>query len=436
MNAKPLSLSGYQQMLGDTIRMNPALRGVWLTAELSDVRVAGGHCYMELIEKDEFSGQVVAKMRAMIWSSQYRVLQGKFLAGTGSGIASGLKVLINGTATHHNVYGLSFSINDIDPSYTLGDMERQRREILERLKREGAIDLNRRLDFPLIPQKIAVISSAGAAGYGDFMNHLMSTPEGFVFYPLLVNAVMQGERTAASVCDALDFVESTLDFWDCVVIIRGGGATTDLHGFDNFELALRVAEFPLPVVVGIGHERDRTVLDEIACRRCKTPTAVADYLVECCRNAWSEVLNNVRDIAEYVSERMHGEKLRLSNLENLLPARVKASVMREERNLDVLARRVATGAERRMQTALMQTEMSKMRLEKCSQLRLDREKMKLTRFEDMLRVLSPENTLKRGYSITRKDGKAVFDASKLSPGDVITTQFSIGTIETRVEDGR
>lgn len=433
MEQKPLTLSGYQQLLGDTIRMNPALRGVWLTAELSDVRVAGGHCYMELIEKDELTGQVLAKMRAMIWSSQYRILQSKFLAGTGNGISSGLKVLVYGSVNHHNVYGLSFSITDIDPSYTVGDLERQRREIIERLRKEGIIDMNRNLEFPDLPQKIAVISASGAAGYGDFMDHLLNSPEGFVFYPLLVEATMQGDRTASSVGEALDFVESTIDFWDCVVIIRGGGSTTDLHGFDNYELARRVAEFPLPVVVGIGHERDRNVLDEIACRRCKTPTAVADFLVECCREAWNRVLSEVRDIAGYVTERMQGEKLRLNNIENLLPARVATSVLREEGRLVEAARRVKNAVERRIKDSSMHIVMNRLRLMNSLKATIERPMMRLRRLEDMLRVLSPESTLKRGYSITRKNGKAIYDASDLKEDDIIVTTFHNGEIKSRIE---
>ncbi|MDE6410748.1 MAG: exodeoxyribonuclease VII large subunit [Muribaculaceae bacterium] len=433
MESRPLSLSGYQQMLGDTIRMNPALRGVWVIAELSDVRVAGGHCYMELIEKDELSGQVLAKMRATIWSSQYRVLQRKFLAGTGSGIVSGLKVLIYGSANHHNVYGLSFSITDIDPTYTIGDIERQRREILEKLRKEGIISLNRDLEFPVLPQKIAVISASGAAGYGDFMDHLLNSPEGFIFYPLLVEAVMQGDRTAISVIESLDFVESTIDFWDCVVIIRGGGSTTDLHGFDNYELARKVAEFPLPIVVGIGHERDRCVLDEIACRRCKTPTAVADFLVDSCRDAWNEVLSNVREIADYVSERMHGENMRLANLENLLPARINSAVAREERHLDEIRGRVERLAESKLKDAAARVEMDRLRLMNILRGATERQMMRIQRMEDLLRVLSPENTLKRGYSITRKNGKAVFDASELKEGDVLITSFNCGEIKSIVE---
>lgn len=387
---------------------------------------------MELIEKDELSGQVVAKMRAMIWSSSYRVLQNRFLAATGMGIQSGMKVMVCGSATHHNVYGLSLSITDIDPSYTLGDIERQRREILNRLRKEGILDKNKSLPFPEAPQKIAIISAAGAAGYGDFSDHLQNSPEGFVFYPLLVEAVMQGERTAESVISALDFVESTLDFWDCVVIIRGGGSTTDLHGFDNYELARRVAEFPLPVVVGIGHERDRNVLDEIVCRRCKTPTAVADYLVECCRQTWSRICNDVKAIGEYVSDRLHGENLRINNIENLLPARVSQAIMREERRLDSVVGAIERAADRKLTSQRNLLGMTKLRLIGVLQGITERPMMRLRNIEDMLRVLSPENTLKRGYSITRINGKAVYDSKNLKPGDKIVTTLAAGKVISEI----
>lgn len=433
MNANPITLFAYQQILGDTIRMNPSLQDVWITAELSDVRSAGGHCYMELIEKDEANGQVRAKMRAMIWSNTYRLLQAKFLDGTGSVIRSGLKVMVCGSATHHNVFGLSFSISDIDPTYTLGDLERQRREILESLRKEGVLEQNRSLPFPLLPQRIAVVSAEGAAGFGDFMDHLHNSPEGFKFYPLLVPAIMQGERTAASVTAALDFIESTIDFWDCAVIIRGGGSTTDMHGFDDLELARRVATFPLPVIVGIGHERDRNVLDEIACRRCKTPTAVADFLVECCRNAWRETEDAVREIAGYVSDRMQGEKLRLSNIENLLPAKVNTAVMKQENALGEIRRRVERAVERKLSTSTATVEMIRLRLTEILKGSVERPRMKLERLEDMLRLLSPENTLRRGYSITRKNGKAVYDSSLLKSGDRVVTQFYKGERESVIE---
>lgn len=426
-----LTLSEYQAMLGNTIRMSPALQGAWVVAELSDVRMAGGHCYMELIEKDA-AGTTRAKLRAMIWSGTLNMLRSKFLAATGQDIRTGLKVMLRGSANHHSVYGLSFTINDIDPSYTLGDMERLRREILERLKKDGILENNRRLPMPVTPQRVAVISAGGAAGYGDFINQLESAPEGYKFYPMLFQAVMQGERTSQSVCAALDLIESTIDMWDCVVIIRGGGATSDLNGFDDYALAARVADFPLPVVVGIGHERDRTVLDEIACVRCKTPTAVAGYLIDALRNAWQSAYEKVDRIAQYAADRLRGEEMRLSNIEGLLPAKVTTRIMREERKLGDYAGRIERNIGVRRMNADAQLKMMTLRLTNVMKGVTERPMLKLRNLENMLRVLSPENTLRRGYSVTRVNGKAIHDASVLKPGDEIVTTLHAGEIKSKV----
>lgn len=428
-----MRLSEYQRMLGDTLRMNPRLNGAWITAELSDVRVSGGHCYMELVEKDDTGGQTLAKMRANIWNNTFLALRGRFLAATGRDIQTGLKVMVRGSVTHHPVYGISFNITDINPTYTLGDLERLRREILERLQREGIIRCNRDLAFPATPQRVAVISASGAAGYGDFIDHLMNSPEGFRFYPLLVPAVMQGERTPASVCAALDFVEQSVDFWDCVVIIRGGGATTDLNAFDNYTLAQRVATFPIPVVVGIGHERDRTVLDEIACVRCKTPTAVADFLVDRVRKADAIVTDLAGRIVRYTSERLNGENMRVANFENLLPAKISACVAKGERLLDETAHSIERICSRRLMAEDSRTDRIRLRMESALRNVTERPRMRLKNLEDMLRLLSPENTLKRGYSITRVNGKAIYDPSTLKPGDEILTRLYRGEIRSSVK---
>lgn len=427
----PLTLSQYQQLLGNTIRLSHQLQGVWVTAELSDVRVNGGHCYMELVEKDIF-GNTVAKTRAMIWAGTFPALRSKFVTATGKEISTGMKVMVRGSASHHNLYGLSFTINDIDPSYTVGDMERIRREILARLQKEGVIDNNRNLPFPLLPQRVAVVSAAGAAGYGDFMNQLANSPEGFVFYPHLFGAVMQGERASASVRGALDLVESTIDLWDCVVIIRGGGATTDLNGFDDYELARRVATFPIPVVVGIGHERDRTVLDELACVRCKTPTAVAAFLIDALRTACSLAVDRVRRIATYSIDALKGEKYRLSNIENTLPARVQNGVMRAEARLRNIGHSLEKALMRKENTENERINMLRFRFVKACENITDRPMLRLKSIEDMLRVLSPQNTLRRGYSITRINGKAVRSVSELSEGDTVQTTLADGVVESNV----
>lgn len=449
-----MTLAEFTAEIGNAIRKSPVLRDAWVTAELSDVRVNGGHCYMEMIEKNQ-QGQTIAKLRATVWANTYRYLREKFLRATGSEIRTGLKVMVRGAASHHTLYGLSFSISDIDPTYTLGDMERLRREILNRLFQEGLINRNKEIAMPPAPQRIAVVSAEGAAGYGDFINHLEGNTEGFVFYPVLFPAVMQGERTSASVRAALDLIESHKDKWDCVAIVRGGGATTDLNGFDDYELARRVATFPLPVVVGIGHERDRTVLDEIANTRLKTPTAVASFFVDRLRDAYNRAGSLVDYIATYSQDRIIGERRRLDNIETMIPALTQARISaaralleREMTRIPVLVESRIAGASSRLETigrvlgvlngrqiqfAGQRLENLRGRLEMAAENILQRSRNDLTRLEGMVGVLSPANTLSRGYSITRRNGRAVTDASQLKPGERITTELRDGSVDSIVE---
>ncbi|MDE6443832.1 MAG: exodeoxyribonuclease VII large subunit [Muribaculaceae bacterium] len=448
-----MTLSQYTAWIGEAMRRVPELWNAWVVAELSDVRVNGGHCYMELVEKNA-AGQTVAKMRATIWAGTFYPLRRKFFEATGRDIATGMKVMLRGGVNHHSLYGLSFNVNDIDPSFTLGDMERLRREILERLSREGIINKNREEVLPPAPQRIAVVSAEGAAGYGDFMNQLLGNADGFVFYPYLFPAVMQGERTSASVRAALERVEQTIDLWDCVVIIRGGGATTDLNGFDDYELAKAVALFPLPVIVGIGHERDRTVLDEIAHTRMKTPTAVAGFLVDCLREAEGKVAGLVDWIARFSTECLKGETRRLANLETMVPAFANARIAgasalleREMTRIPVLVssrlKNAAAGldhyldlirsltGQRTMRSADRLNEVGRMaRLSADNVLR--RSKERLGAIESLVKVLSPANTLQRGYSITRVDGKAVSDVASLPARTRFTTTLLNGTVEGEV----
>lgn len=447
-----LTLSQFQQLLGNSIRLNRDIQNVWVQAEFSDMRIVGGHCYMELIEKDT-AGTTRAKIRAMIWSGTLGALRRKFFDATGRDIGSGMKVLVRGSATHHNLYGLSFTISDIDPTYTLGDMERLRREILERLQREGIINRNKELRITPAPQRIAVISAAGAAGYGDFMNQIEHNPDGFAIYTMLFPAVMQGERTAPTVLEALDRVEMTREMWNAVVIIRGGGATTDLNGFDNYDIARRVATFPLPVIVGIGHERDRTVLDEIACVRCKTPTAAAAYIIDSLRAVYTTTTELVRRIAQYGAEALKGEHLRLSNVTQTIPAYAANTIMREQMRLTTLAQNIPA----RVNSGVMKQQLAinefagrlgrssdahiyngenrlqriSMRLCSLAPQLVERESLRLKLADEKLRLLNPENTLKRGYSITRVNGKAVRCAEDVAAGSTVETTLYIGKLTSK-----
>lgn len=446
-----LSLSQYTAAIGSAVRLTPQLHNAWIVAELSDVRVSGGHCYMELIEKNG-SGQTIAKIRATIWANTFQTLRRKFYGATGRDIATGMKVMLNGSANHHSLYGLSFTVSDIDPSYTMGDLERLRREILARLQSEGILDLNKTLEMPPVPQKIAVVSAEGAAGYGDFINHLGYNTEGFVFYPFLFPAVMQGERTSSSVREALSLVLETkgLVGWDCVAIIRGGGATTDLNGFDEYGLAECVARFPLPVIVGIGHERDRTVLDEIAHTRCKTPTAVASYLTDRVRESYERTAAYADWAARYASDRVGGEKQRIANIEAMVPALLDARLTKARSFLEKEMARIPALVSSRISYSGAQLEKTGSILGTVAAARILRENQRLgiigekirfsannmlssakSKFQstrDIVEALSPANTLRRGYSITRIDGKAVKDASDVAPGTVITTQLADGEL--------
>lgn len=248
-----------------------------MTAETSDVRRAA-HCYLELIQKHPTTGEPVARVRATIWRSAFARIESDFMAATGSRLASGMKVRVLVSVNYHPAYGLSLNITDIDPVYTMGDLVRLRMEILSRLQKEGVLELNRSLDWPDVPLRIAVISAQGAAGYGDFVHQLYTNPRCLRFTTRLFPALMQGREAPASIIAALEDIAAEEENWDGVVIIRGGGATSDLASFENYDLAANIAQFPLPVIIGIGHERDVTVLDYVANMRVKTPTAAAGGL--------------------------------------------------------------------------------------------------------------------------------------------------------------
>lgn len=448
-----LTLLQLTTAVGNAVRAVPSLQGAWVIAELSDVRVNGGHCYMELIEKNE-SGQTVAKLRATIWASRLPALRRKFLQATGRDIATGMKVMLFGAISHHPLYGLSFTINDIDPSYTLGDLERLRREILNRLQREGIINRNKETALDIAPQRIAVVSAAGAAGFGDFMNQLENNPYGFVFYPFLFSATMQGERTSQSVRESLELIEQTIDLWDCVAIIRGGGATTDLNGFDDYELARAVALFPLPVIVGIGHERDRTVLDEIAHTRMKTPTAAAAFFTDRLRGACDLAGRLMDAVVKSASDRLTGEERRLTNCRAMIPVLASSRISSAKAVLDKTMMQLPAIAAARIASADMHLETLKRMLKinagnlqakKNLQLKgisdkitvaaqniLNAGKQKTDALQGITNALDPRNTLRRGYSVTRLNGKAITDAGSLSGNDLIETTFLAGKIRSKV----
>lgn len=377
----------------------------WVQAELSDVRSnSSGHCYLEFVQKDTGGNHLIAKARGTIWSNIFKMLKPYFEQETGQQFASGIKVLVQVSVEFHELYGYSLTVLDIDPTYTMGDMARRRREIILRLEEEGVLTMNKELDMPLAPQRIAVISSATAAGYGDFCDQLRSNPYGLSFQTKLFPAIMQGERVEESIISALESVYQELDEWDVVVIIRGGGATSDLSGFDTYNLAANCAQFPLPIVTGIGHERDETVLDIVAHTRVKTPTAAAEYLIGRLYETALKLEDHATRVVNKVEERLNWEHTRLNRLSERIPMNVRMCLQSGHYAMK--------GIQHRIDVALQE--------------RLLKEKHRLQLLEHQVRTASPEHLLKRGYSITLLDGRAVTDISMLKEGDVVTTRYAKG----------
>lgn len=383
----------------------------WVQAEISSISPSGqGHCYLELVQKDATGRNFLAKAKANIWRGTWLKLKPYFEAQTGETLKVGMKVLLQVTVTFHEVYGYSLVVQDIDPTYTMGDMARRRKEILEQLAKEGVIGLNQELEIPALPNRIAVISSATAAGWGDFRDQLANNIYGFRFYVKLFPALMQGDDVERSVISALNAVADRRDDFDVVIIIRGGGAVSELSCFDSYNLAFNIANFPLPVITGIGHERDDTVADVVAHTKVKTPTAAAEFIINRVFDTAQELENLTRRMSDSISDRMNAENVRIGRLSQKLPSLFAVLKTRQEQVLETVWIRSVNGV-RNMLTA--QTH-------------------KLELVDRTLAAADPTVILKRGYSLTRQNGRVVKGASALKKGDRLTTVFADGSVESEI----
>ena len=383
----------------------------WVEAELSECRESRGHCYMELIQKDEHTATPIAKASAKCWAPKWMVIRPYFERATSQHLHAGMKVLLKVYPHFHEAYGFSWIVTDIDPTFTLGDMARKRQEIIRQLKEEGVFDLQKELRLPLFCQRIAVISSQTAAGYGDFSHQLDDNTYGFKFHTQLFPAVMQGEGTSQSIIAALgrifsecyenpEYSEDSDIPFDCVVIIRGGGATSDMSGFDTLELAENVANFPLPIITGIGHDRAESILDMVSHIRVKTPTAAAALLIDHLKGVLDTIDGAQSLITHYaqqklsmsmlsaIQQRIVEHQARLHSAEERIPILINRQLMAEQHHLQLI--------------------------------------------EEQTKALDPSLLLARGYSITLHQGKAVKDVSTLQPGDEIETRLAKGTIHSKV----
>ena len=406
----------------------------WVQAELSEVREAyNGHCYLEFVQKGNNGRDLVAKARGVVWAGTYRLLKPLFERETGRPLSAGMKVLVRVSVTFHELYGYSLSVTDIDPAYTLGDLARLRREILARLEADGILNDNKELPLPVLANRIAVISSATAAGYGDFRNQLLRNDYRLRFTLRLFPAVMQGERVEESVLAALDAIMAERDEWDAVVIIRGGGATSDLSGFDTYLLAAACAQFPLPVITGIGHERDDTVLDLVAHTRVKTPTAAAAFLVRHQLEAATRLEALSRDIGQEVMARLERERVRLERLSAALSAVFSQVRVRGEHRLEQLSLRLAHAWQQRLADERHGLERCAARIGQGVASRLERERFRLQLLRQRCEAADPDLLLKRGYSMTFSQGRLVRKASELEKGEEITTRLAEGEVRSVVQ---
>ena len=428
-----LSLYELNSLVRDVISMSLP-DSYWVEAELSEAREGyGGHSYMELIEKDEHSNTPIAKAHASCWRNRWMLLKPQFERVTGQRIHAGMKVLLKVHAQFHENYGFSWIVDDIDPTYTMGDMARKRMEIIQTLKEEGVFDLQKELKLPMFCQRIAVVSSATAAGYGDFCNQLADNGYGLQFTTALFAATMQGEGVEQSVISALNRINEEWENWDCVVIIRGGGATSDLSGFDTLALAENVANFPLPIITGIGHERDESVLDMISFQRVKTPTAAAAFLVDHLTEVYARIEDAQEAIVNYVKRRLQVERMKFERLSTQIPTLFSLVKVRQSNRLDQLLNRLKVKAERIPADGLHRLDMLEARLKEPVARKLERELHRIDMLSQRAIAQDPERLLSRGYSITLKDGKSIKDASQLKAGEEIETRFAKGVAKAVVK---
>ena len=406
---------------------DPSVMNCWVVAETTDVRI-NQHCYLQLLERNPKTGATVAKIKAIIWGNQFRFLNARFKQVTGRDIGNDMKIMVCLSVNYSPQYGLTVVINDINPEFTLGDMERQRQEILNRLTQEGIIGQNKTVPVPPVLQRIAIVSAASAAGYGDFMKQLTDNKYGVCFYPCLFQATMQGVKTVPTVLAALDKVEQNQHLFDCVVIIRGGGGTEELNSFDNYDLARRVATFPLPVIVGIGHERDITVLDYVAGIRVKTPTAAAEHIILQAANALAHIGDLSNQVVSIARDYIARAKEQLSYYAGNLPIMAQRIIDTNTLRLQNFIQNIPLHVQRRIEGENAQLARQKDAIKNAvAQVKM-KETMRLEALGDKIELLSPRKVMARGYTLTTCEGKIMTDAAQLEAGKLVTIHFRDGKV--------
>ena len=406
-----ISLSELTSRIQETIRMSFDTP-VWIRAEISELREnPGGHCYLEFIEKDSASDALLAKTKATIWASTYRMLKPYFESSTGQPLRAGLNVLVAVSVEFHGVYGFSLNVRDIDPTFTIGEMAARRLKIIRQLEADGIVEMNKQLDFPELPQRLAIISSPTAAGYGDFCDQLKNDPSHFAFYSKLFPAIMQGDQAEGSIISALEKIYEHIDLFDVVVIIRGGGATTDLACFDSYDLALNCAQFPLPIIAGIGHQRDISILDMVAHTSVKTPTAAAEFLISAMQQAENQVIDIIADIQSVIKNNIEHQTRFINQKQDRIKQILRSWVVQKTHLHDK----------------------QKSRLKSSIRMQLLKQNNKLALLEKNIETHSPSFLLKHGYTITTLNGKRITSAKQVKISDKIRTFVVDGDFESEIK---
>jgi exodeoxyribonuclease VII large subunit len=428
---------------------------VWTVAEISEIKInTTGHCYLELIEKDQLTDKITAKARATIWSFTFRMLKPFFETATGYELKQGIKILVSVRVEFHEVYGYSLNITDIDPTYTLGDIERKRQEIIARLQKEGVFRMNKELPLSPVPQKIAIISSETAAGYKDFIDQLEHNPFGYIFYHHLFPGIMQGEQAESSIIQAFEKIFSYADFFDSVVIIRGGGSKSDLATFDNYNIAYYITQFPVPVLTGIGHEQDETITDMVAHTRLKTPTAVAEFLISRVNEFEQILIQSERKLERLVVSQLSFYNKNLDSVQQQVISIINIKMQSHSDRLNHLIdklRSVSSGLLDKLDLKYQQYirnflpavknrlgmhafELEQIiisldnKIEKVFELNHKHLDLLFQRNTD----LDPEKIFKRGFSITMYQGKPVKKSNHVQKGEIIETRLHEGKLTSEV----
>ena len=427
------SLMELNRMVRSTLE-NYMMDQYWLEAEIGQIGENRGHCYLEFIQKAEGYNTPVARAQARCWRNVWGSVRPYFEHTTGQTLAPGIKVLVLVHPEFHEAFGFSWIVDDIDPRFTLGDMARRRQEIIRQLKAEGVFDLNRELPLPLFTQRIAVISSSTAAGYGDFCRQLDENPRGFRFSTTLYGALMQGEGVENSIISALDKINAHIDDYDCVVIIRGGGATSDMSGFDSLLLAENVANFPIPIITGIGHDRDECILDMVSHTRVKTPTAAAAFLIDRLEQVARRIDDAADRITTYVQHRMEIEDIRLTQAAERIPILFSLVKSKQKNKIDALNQRMIHSIRRKLDHHDSDLRTITMRIAPAIQRLIERHHHILDILEQRTKSLDPTLLLQRGYTITLVNGHALRSPSEVKPGDLIVTRLADGMVKSVVNE--